>query len=369
MPTINILIESKIEHSVRMQQLGSLFDMPIANKQRLHWEGEAPFEEKPWSIGAILGPSGSGKSVIAKDLFDNYHPELSWGENSVIDEIKDHSLSEITEAFSTVGFGTIPAWLRPYAVLSNGEKFRCDVARRLLTLDDPIIIDEFTSVVDRQVAKIGCHAIQKYVRRKQKKLVVVSCHHDIEDWLQPDWVLEPSSMSFRWRLLQRRPEIQCVFSPVKYDAWQLFSKYHYMSNELNRSARCFGLFVNDLIVSFCAVMHRPHPKVKNIKGISRMVTLPDWQGLGMAFILAELLGSMYKACGYRFRNYPAHPSYVRSHLKNVKWIQTKRAGTFSSRNGSSGSIKLSMCRPSAVFEYIGEAYSDIKEAKELLGLT
>ena len=88
-----------------------------------------------------------------------------------------------------VGFNTIPAWLRPYGVLSNGEKFRVDLARRLLEGGDLIAVDEFTSVVDRQVAKIGSHAVQKWARGKGRQFVAATCHYDLEDWLQPDWVL------------------------------------------------------------------------------------------------------------------------------------------------------------------------------------
>ena len=40
-------------------------------------------------------------------------------------------------------------------------------------------MDEFTSVVDRQVAQIGAHAIQKYVRKHGRQFVAVSCHYDI----------------------------------------------------------------------------------------------------------------------------------------------------------------------------------------------
>jgi ABC-type ATPase with predicted acetyltransferase domain len=45
---------------------------------------------------------------------------------------------------------SVPSWYKPYQVLSNGEKFRADLARKLKS---NTVIDEFTSVVDRTVAK------------------------------------------------------------------------------------------------------------------------------------------------------------------------------------------------------------------------
>jgi len=42
--------------------------------------------------------------------------------------------------------------------------------------------------------------------------------------------------------------------------------------------------------------------------MSRLVTLPDYQGLGLAFALADRRGAAYKALGRQFHAYPAHPA-------------------------------------------------------------
>ena len=178
-----------------------------------------------------------------------------------------------------------------YKVLSNGEKFRVELARRLMEAPEPIIIDEFTSVVDRQVAKIGSQTVQKYVRRNDKRLIAASCHYDIIDWLQPDWVLDVATMQFKRRRLRRRPQLDVQISYVPYAAWSLFSKYHYMSAKLNRTARCFCAFVDGQPTTIACNLPRPHPKAKNIYGCSRVVMLPDWQGLGLAMVLLDKLGA------------------------------------------------------------------------------
>lgn len=187
---INVKRESEISRSIRCQQLEAMFDVPPSEKSILEWQGDIPIEKDNWQIGLIVGPSGSGKSTIGKELFgDKYHINIEWGALSVIDDFKSGlSIKDIAQACSVVGFNTIPAWLRPYQVLSTGEKFRVDIARRLLELSDPIVIDEFTSVVDRQVAKIGANAVQKYIRKNSRKFVAISCHYDIIDWLMPDWI-------------------------------------------------------------------------------------------------------------------------------------------------------------------------------------
>lgn len=103
----------------------------------------------------------------------------------------EKSLNEVTASLSAVGLGDVPAWLRPFKVLSNGEQFRAGLARLICEAPDKAIIDEFTSVVDRQIAKIGASAFAKSFRKnKGKQIVLLSCHYDIIDWLQPDWVYD-----------------------------------------------------------------------------------------------------------------------------------------------------------------------------------
>src|SRR5690606_4584679 len=119
------------------------------------------------------------------------------------------SASQVTELLNRVGLSSVPTWQRPYHVLSNGERFRADMAR-LIAADDPIVVvDEFTSLVDRTVAKATSHAVQKAIRsRSGRQMVAVTCHYDIIDWLQPDWVVDMATHTFSWRSVQPRPRLR-----------------------------------------------------------------------------------------------------------------------------------------------------------------
>ena len=99
-------------------------------------------------------------------------------------------MNVVTGALSSVGLGDVPAWLRPFKVLSNGEQFRAGLARLICNAPDKVVVDEFTSVVDRQIAKIGAAAFAKSWRKTGKQIVLLSCHYDIIEWLQPDWVYD-----------------------------------------------------------------------------------------------------------------------------------------------------------------------------------
>jgi GNAT superfamily N-acetyltransferase len=347
-----------------------MFDCPAEDRKQ-HWKGDIPLDGD-WDIGLIVGPSGSGKTTLAQELFgETFARRLKWNKSTIIDDFKkDLSLETITGALMSVGFNTIPAWLRPYDVLSTGEKFRCDIARLMLECEgDPIVVDEFTSVVDRQVAKATCHAAQKFIRKQGRRFVAVSCHNDIVDWLQPDWILEPATMSFKRRSVRRRPKITVEIRRVDYKAWELFSPYHYMTAQLNKAARCYCLFIKGEPVAFCGILHMPHARVKNVSRISRIVTLPDYQGLGLAFVLMDTLAQAHDALGLRLRNYPAHHALILSHSRSNVWRQTKAAGRFTTKTGATSSTPgLSKQRPNAVFEYNGSPMKDKEAARELLAI-
>jgi hypothetical protein len=361
MSRIDLVVSSPIPSSSRARQLEGMFEVPRSETTSREWHGDIDLDSKPWNVGLILGPSGSGKSLCAKQLFGDFDSDIPWSGSSVIDDFPDKApIGDIIEACQSVGFNTIPAWMRPYHVLSNGEKFRVDLARRLLSDANPIVIDEFTSVVDRQVAQIASHAIQKTIRRNNKRFVAVSCHFDIIDWLNPDWIFEPSTMKIQWRSLQQRPQLKGSIERVDWKAWKIFAPYHYMNADLHRAAKCFGLFMEGKITAFAGVLFRPISNAKNnpsaIYGVSRLVTLPDYQGMGLAFALTGKLGAAHKSLGHRFHTYPAHPSFIRAFQKSREWTMIKKTDTEShNKRGNKRQVGLFDGHRCAIFRYVGPA--------------
>lgn len=341
MTKVDFTVETRLTRTPRVKQLSGMFDVPAREKLSHHWEGEVPLGERPWKVGVIVGPSGSGKTSVKRQLFGEDRA-FEWRADSVIDDFsKALSIDEITKACSGVGFNTIPSWMKPYGVLSTGEKFRVELARHLVEGGELIVVDEFTSVVDRQVAQIGSHAVQKYVRQKtsNKQFVGVTCHYDVIEWLQPDWMLEPATMTFQWRAVQRRPSLAVEIARVeRATAWPLFAPFHYLTAELHPGAACYVLFVEGVPASFAGVLHRPHYVAHDIKGVSRVVTLPDYQGMGLAMVLLDTLGAAHTALGHRFRMYPAHPSLVRSFDHSSYWRLIKTPGVYSPKLGKTSTL-------------------------------
>ncbi len=127
------------------------------------------------------------KHLFGNKLYDGWNSD-----RPIIDDIAPNkNLNKVTGALSSVGLGDVPAWLRPFKVLSNGEQYRAGLARLMTTDTEKVVIDEFTSVVDRQIAKIGASTFAKTWRKtKGRQIVLLSCHYDIIEWLQPDWIYD-----------------------------------------------------------------------------------------------------------------------------------------------------------------------------------
>lgn len=186
----------KFEKSFRNQSVIGQFDLQDENEIEEVFEFDLNLPEN-WKLGVIVGNSGTGKTTIAKDFFGfNVENKEHDDSKSVLDLFPAKtSLSEITKILTLVGFASPRSWLKPYHVLSNGEKMRVDLALELLSGKKEIIFDEFTSVVDRDVAKTMCLVINKILKFSDVKIILVSCHFDILNFLDTDWIFNTNEMS------------------------------------------------------------------------------------------------------------------------------------------------------------------------------
>ena len=195
MPNFNIIKRTNIKRTYRVARIMADFDVSESHVCE-HFVGEIVLP-KEWNVGLICGSSGTGKSTIANELFGDclYHvTDEQYTHESVIDDMPQIcSVDEIEKMFYSVGFGSVPSWLKPYKVLSIGEKMRVDIAYALLS-NNFVVYDEFTSVVDRNVAQVASMAISKAVKRTNKQFIAISCHKDIINWLQPDWIFDTDIM-------------------------------------------------------------------------------------------------------------------------------------------------------------------------------
>jgi len=354
MPNFDIIKKINPKKTFRVSSIIGKFDLQ-SNEVIEQFKGNIDIEND-WQIGLIVGKSGTGKTTIAKQLFpESYITNYKYNSESVIDDMpKKSSVEEITKAFNSVGFSSPPSWLKSYNVLSNGQKMRVDLARAILEENEMFVFDEFTSVVDRNVAQIGSFAMQKAIRKTNKKFIAVTCHFDVIDWILPDWIFNTDTMTFQSFEGQKknRPKIKFeIYETRNKSIWKMFSKHHYLSHKHNNAAKVFIAIINNEIAGFISVLHFPHPKVKNMKKVHRLVILPDYQGGGFGIKFLEEIGNFYKKEKFRFNIVTSAPSLIYYLKKSSKWITTRFSRTHTQSKGTTvGNMQTSHNRITASFE-------------------
>ena len=188
-----IILESKIVNDNYTQFLYDNYD--IQNRDITTTEVPMPSKEdmeemnkSHWNIMLICGKSGSGKSTILKEI-GNVIPIRYDYSKAVISQFEGYSEEDACDLLNGVGLSSVPNWLRKPNELSNGERARLDNAKSIYDAKGGIVIlDEFTSVVNRAAAKSMSFALQRYARQKDLKIVIASCHFDIIEWLNPNYI-------------------------------------------------------------------------------------------------------------------------------------------------------------------------------------
>jgi energy-coupling factor transporter ATP-binding protein EcfA2 len=340
-----------------------MFDLQAAERSTLSWQVSLPLEERPWNIGLMVGPSGCGKSTIARKLWPEETARgasFSWpADRALIDGFPAAlSIKDITELLSSVGFSSPPAWLRPFHVLSTGQQFRVTLARLLAESPDLAVLDEYTSVVDRTVAQVGSAALARAVRRRKQRFVAVTCHADVEEWLQPDWVYQPDTGTFTWRLLQPgrcRPPIALQIFRCRPAAWALFARHHYLNHGLANGAVCFLAAWNGRPVAFSAWVNALTRRGGRRE--HRTVTLPDYQGVGIGFALSSFVASLWKGLGFRASSTTTHPAFIAARKRSPWWRLVRAPGLVRALREKHSRVQHAAARLTAGFEYIGPALS------------
>lgn len=189
-----IILESKIVNDNYTQFLYDSYD--IQDKEKTVTEVPTPSKEDMeemnkdnWNILLICGKSGSGKSTILREIYGDVKPIEYDYDKCVISQFPKLSEEEACDLLSSMGLASVPTWLRKPQELSNGERARLDIAKAIYDANGGIVVlDEYTSVVNRSAAKSMSFALQRYARQKGLKIIIASCHFDIIEWLQPNYI-------------------------------------------------------------------------------------------------------------------------------------------------------------------------------------
>ena len=206
-------------------------------------------------------------------------------------------------------------------------------------------IDEFTSVVDRDTAKSLAYSVRKYYdqRGTTEPLYIASCHRDIIDWLDPEWVYDTDLQKLDNRRspfrMGSRPELVLTIRGTSPEMWRYFSKNHYLDTSMSRSVHCYVGLLGDKPIAFHAAIHSTNRDIHSYWRGHRTVVLPEFQGMGIGTAFSDAIAEMYVSRGMRYFSKTAHPSFGEHREKSSLWRATStnrksRKGSYLLKDGS-----------------------------------
>jgi len=363
MQNIKCDLKSPIVSSFKISAIRGMYGFD--DKETRHIvEANLPDFSDDWKIGVITGPSGSGKSVLSKKWAGEYYQKsFKWGSLPIVEEIKA-DVKSICEMFVCVGFSSVPNWLKPYSLLSEGEKMRANLARCLIE-KNIICFDEFSSTVDRHVARIISKSLGRYIRKTDKKFVAISCHEDFINDIQPDWILRVPEKEIKKGAAGKSGTFRFAIGRVENNQWENFRQYHYLDHNLHKAAKCWGCFDMETknIIGFCAILQCCGWTGRD--RISRIIILPDYQGIGIGTKFLNSVAKDHFKTGRQLSITTAHPGFIKSLFKNTAWkfkgrakLGTSPSGKDNPRRKTSGTSGISgtsgcfLSRTSISFERI-----------------
>ena len=117
---------------------------------------------------------------------------------------------------------------------------------------------------------------------------------------------------------------------------------------------CYGLYDEDKIIGFCAVLHQPHGVTRNLKRCSRLVILPDYQGIGLGTKFLNEVAKMYVQRGWDFRIVTSAKNMIKALNKSTEWKLMRWSANKCSSNKNAIDYKRETMRndnKTAAFKY------------------
>lgn len=257
----------------------------------------------------ITGASGVGKSLLLRDISRHFSaikkiPDQIDKEKSIAEITPYEDAGEVIRYLSKFGLGEPRLLIGPFSHLSDGQKERFLIASALLQGVGPLILDEFTTRLDRCTAKIVAINLGKILRANKQSAFIASCHDDIVDFLKPDIHIELRSNGKHCisKKKIKTPNIleslEITIKKGTIEDYRKLSRYHYENdnpNDIDMLAPLVDHVVTayskgELIgVNLCI---RPWPKAfeifpefseinKYILQSFRVIVHPQYRGIGL----------------------------------------------------------------------------------------
>ena len=173
----------------------------------------------------------------------------------------------------------------------------------------------------------------------------------------------------------QRPEIKLTVRRVEASVWtsMLFDKSHYLTSELNKSCKCLLFEWNNVPVAFVGILNTPRKGIPYGCSISRIVILPDYQGLGLSTIIFNFVGGIVKSLSddehdYRLYIKTAHSKFGQALSRNPNVRGTVFDGKGRDKKSADNQrYRNRLTRVSYCKEYIGDKIDGFQDMLKPIG--
>lgn len=161
--------------------------------------------------------------------------------------------------------------------------------------------------------------------------------------------------------LKQTPKIKLTARRVEPHTWYTlgFYKHHYLTQTLNKSCKCILFEWNNNPIAFIALLNSPRKGMPYGFSISRLVIMPDYQGLGLSTKIIDFCGAILKQLGEQYVLYikTIHEKMGNALEKSKNWMPTAYNGKTRNYNAITSEGKKyqnRLARKSFCFKYVGQ---------------
>jgi ABC-type ATPase with predicted acetyltransferase domain len=186
---------SSVKRTPRVLEIAEGFGLGLSQKEFVIYD-HLEIEVKSGDIVYITGQSGSGKSLLLRDMSEQMRAgglviadlnKIELPDAPVVDCLPtEMPTTQVLDCLAKAGISDAWIYIRKPSELSDGQRYRLKLAMLIAQKDTDVwIADEFGAILDRPTAKCVAYNMQKVARALGKTLMVATTHTDLSEELGP----------------------------------------------------------------------------------------------------------------------------------------------------------------------------------------